>query len=130
MISYRPGLNIWMSPRDVAFAVSASHIAEVCRAPERFQLSRDVVLAAYAEHDETVGSDGHAQEHLIRRLISDGWVRVQDRKHVWTVNMHERSVPRAKSLVGQIKDVPGQDIVKLDAPGEVQRIFTFMALRQ
>jgi hypothetical protein len=65
-----------------------SHIRYVIDNSEAFGLTKDYVEDVYAKYNESLGVEGKAREELIKRVSSNGWVRVRHyvgKRDYWSI---------------------------------------------
>ncbi|MFP4483762.1 MAG: hypothetical protein ACLFO1_02800 [Spirochaetaceae bacterium] len=67
----------WVSATGTWVDAGEDHLASVLENPEQFGLSKTRIEEVYAQHSETVGTEGRARDQLIQEAARSGWVRVR-----------------------------------------------------
>lgn len=91
-------IAFWISPQTIVHRVKSSHIEYVIDNIDLFNISYSEIRYLYNKHEEPWRCEGKAREEIIRKLISQGWIRVRRYKNAYSVNVKHIDEPILKIL--------------------------------
>lgn len=113
----------WIDLDGVVIPVPVTHINAIIKDPARFGLTIEHVQNTFEEHNEPMGLEGDAREHIMGDLISSGWIRVR------YYNRDDRHMFQVKELNESTKDrivkFLSSDIVKNFSTVEIKDLSGF-----
>ena len=121
----------WISPIGRILPITdkfgqGKHIDTIIENPKVFGLTTDEVQAMYDIEGEQMGIEGKAREKIIKKLVSNGWIRIRRylKPDMWTININRLSPKVKKILYAFSKSMVDQHKmkyteVKIDTVGKV-----------
>ena len=94
---------LWIHKSSHVLEVNQTHVAEVCRQPQLFGLTKEQVTAEYQRFDEPVGCEAEAGNELMCQVIRQGWIRARQWKDslIVTVNSDRQITPGHRQALKQ-----------------------------
>ena len=53
------------------------HIEDICKNPEVFGLTKNIIKSIYKKNKETVGVEGNSREEIMIKAMDNGWIRIR-----------------------------------------------------
>ena len=53
------------------------HIEDICKNPEIFGLTKNIIKSIYKKNKETVGVEGNSREEIMIKAMDNGWIRIR-----------------------------------------------------
>jgi hypothetical protein len=107
-------MNYWISPVGTIIPV-ADHYIEVCRFPDRFDLSRDHVK-------EARGAGAKGSEDLMRLLLKRDWIRITGNGHFFTLEFASWSLLHRGHIRTWMKRERGVKVHLVSLDGKFARV--------
>jgi hypothetical protein len=81
----------WISPSGSIIPVDAMHISTIIEYPKKFNMTKKQIEDIYADHNESIGIEGHAREEIMTMLLNKGWIRLRynSRQDMWVAQTKE-----------------------------------------
>lgn len=115
----------WIAPCGEHLEVATSHIDVILQQPARFGLTRALIEAVYAAHDEKIGVEGRAREILVLDAIGRGWIRIREYEQYWKINaplLDGRVEERLRQWVDAYADAEGPQMLRLETPVGIREL--------
>ncbi len=119
------GAGYWILPTDQVILVT-THVSLVCSHPQLLGRTETEVRTLFQAFEEPWGSEMKAREHILRRMISGGWVRTRNYyERGWTCNVPDFSATSLGRACGFFRLTSGTknldfSPVRLDGPDTVR----------
>ena len=117
----------WISPQSKVIPMDnhKKHIDLIMSNAEVFGLTDEEIKAIYNSENEIIGTEGKAREQIIKKIISQGWIRIRHyrRPDIFSINVYKLDNKSIlyKFAADMIKQGEKFTDVKIDTASEVIR---------
>jgi hypothetical protein len=86
------GKGYWVRNNKIVDISATTHIGYIIDNPEYFNITLDFINLIYHRYNEKLGVEGKAREEIIKKVSSDGWIRVRHYfkpKDYWSIQFDQ-----------------------------------------